>query len=162
MQEHFNFWLEELAQHKGKEFGDEWYRHVLAMHVHHFLRLKEEMESSVLLAQQKKGHTHVDTDNEVAQVMRICRERKLHHFEGGRDLGFHSTDSFATGYTRLGFEGKLAEFVKNSSRVGHNLDEELSFPTNAADPATYLCTPMHYEDGLLVFPSQTETVLDSV
>jgi len=25
MQEHFNLWLEELAQHKGKEFGDTWY-----------------------------------------------------------------------------------------------------------------------------------------
>ena len=25
MQEHFNFWLEELAQHKGKEFSDDWY-----------------------------------------------------------------------------------------------------------------------------------------
>ena len=70
MQEHFNFWLEELAQHKGKEFGDEWYRNVLAMHVHRFLRLKEEIESSVLLARQKKTHTNVETSNEVSVVMR--------------------------------------------------------------------------------------------
>ncbi|KAI0081500.1 hypothetical protein K474DRAFT_1671959 [Panus rudis PR-1116 ss-1] len=33
MQEHFNKWLEEMAQHSGKEFDDVWYRDVLSMHV---------------------------------------------------------------------------------------------------------------------------------
>ncbi|ETW78876.1 hypothetical protein HETIRDRAFT_428657 [Heterobasidion irregulare TC 32-1] len=65
MQEHFNFWLEELTQHKGKEFGDEWYRHMLAMHIYHFLRLKEEMKSSIPLVRQNKGHTHMDIHNKV-------------------------------------------------------------------------------------------------
>ncbi|KAG6907428.1 hypothetical protein DXG01_008893 [Tephrocybe rancida] len=37
MQEHFNFWLEEMAQHKGKEFDEPFYRKVLFMNVHHFL-----------------------------------------------------------------------------------------------------------------------------
>ena len=57
MQEHFNLWLEQLAQYKGKQFDDVWYRFVLAMHVHHFLRLKEEMEKMSALVPRRKGHT---------------------------------------------------------------------------------------------------------
>lgn len=65
MQEHFNFWLEELAQHKGKEFDDEWYREVLSMHVHHFLRLKEEMENVVEIAPHTKKHAEPHLHNEL-------------------------------------------------------------------------------------------------
>src|SRR5882724_11105692 len=50
MQEHFNLWLEELAQHKGNEFGDTWYRDTLSMHVYNFLRLTDEMENHTELA----------------------------------------------------------------------------------------------------------------
>ena len=156
MQEHFNFWLEELAQHKGKEFSDEWYRNVLAMHVHHFLRLKEEMENSVHLKPHTKGHSHVDTSNEVREVMRICRERRLHYFEKGRDLGFHSSDNWATGYIKLGYEGKLADFITASTREASNLDEHLTFPLNTAEASTYMCRPMQYQGGRLVFPQSSE------
>ena len=128
------------------------------MHVHRFLRLKEEMESSVHLARHKKAHTDVETGNELKAVMRLCREHHLHKVEAGRDLGFHSTDHFANGYIKLGYEGKLADFLTNSSRESHNLDEEVPYPTNAADPSTYMCVPMHYEDGRLVYPQPTEPV----
>lgn len=50
IQEHFNFWLEKLAQYKGKKFSNIWYRFVLAMHVHHSLQLKKEFEEIVDLA----------------------------------------------------------------------------------------------------------------
>ena len=54
MQEHHNFWLEELTQHKGKEFSDKWYCDVLSMRMHHFLQLKEEMEANVEITSKKK------------------------------------------------------------------------------------------------------------
>ncbi|KAH6899406.1 hypothetical protein BKA70DRAFT_1437548 [Coprinopsis sp. MPI-PUGE-AT-0042] len=49
LQEHFNFWLEDIVQHKGKDFDDPFYREVVAMNIQHFLKLKDEMEGSVLL-----------------------------------------------------------------------------------------------------------------
>jgi hypothetical protein len=57
LQEHSNFWLKDMAQHKGKEFDDPFYRFVLSMNVHNFLRLKEEMEEVVALKHRTKKHT---------------------------------------------------------------------------------------------------------
>ena len=122
------------------------------MHVHHFLRLKEEMESAVLLASQRKGHSDVDTNNEVAEVIRICREHNLHCFVESRDLGFHSSDSLAAEYIKLGFRGKIQDFLASSTRELRNLDNEIAFPADAADASTYMCAPMCYKNGQLMFP----------
>ncbi|THH05908.1 hypothetical protein EW146_g9775 [Bondarzewia mesenterica] len=92
MQEHFNFWLEELAQHKGKEFDDDWYREVLSMHVHHFIRLTKEMEANVNLKEHRTNHVELHMDNELREVIRLCREHDLHVRRQGRDWGFHVSD----------------------------------------------------------------------
>ena len=78
MQEHFNKHLEELAQHKGKEFGDEWYRDVLSVHVHNFMRLTDEMEEAVDLADRTSHHTDKDIDNELKLVIQISQDHGLH------------------------------------------------------------------------------------
>ncbi|KAI0037571.1 hypothetical protein FA95DRAFT_1461744, partial [Auriscalpium vulgare] len=114
MQEHFNNWLEEHAQHKGKDFDDPWYRNVLSMHVHQFLRLTEEMEAGVQLEKRRKTHTEPHKDNELREVMRICRQHDLHLRRNGRDFGFHAQNDLAVGYRKLGSEGKLEDYIKTT------------------------------------------------
>ena len=158
MQEHFNFWLEELAQHKGKEFSDEWYRDVLSMHVHHFLRLKEEMEDLVQITRRTKKHSAPHLMNEYTELLRIFREHKLHTHHIGRDLGHHSRDDFTEGYILLGQGGKLQDFITSSMRDSENLEAEIDYPTDAADASTYMRDPMKYVDGQLVIPESSVVI----
>lgn len=95
MQERFNLLLEEFAKHEGQEFSNPWYRLVLAMHVHRFLRLKDEMEKMVDLVPRRKAHSEPHLDNEFNEVLRIFREWGIHKFKAGRDLGHHAQDQFA-------------------------------------------------------------------
>ncbi|KAI0040471.1 hypothetical protein FA95DRAFT_1502810 [Auriscalpium vulgare] len=154
MQEHFNFWLEDLAQHKGKEFSDEWYRDVLSMHVFHFLRLKEEMENTVQLVAVSKTHTAPHLDNEYLAALRVHREHDVHRHREGRDLGHHAQDDFAEGTKALGRRGKLAKYIRDSMRSQKNMEEELPEPRDAADASTYMRAPMLYLNGRLVIPAQ--------
>ena len=64
MQEYYNFWLEELAQYKSREFSNTWYRMVLAMHVYHFLHLKEEMETMVDLVPLSRTELRSNSERE--------------------------------------------------------------------------------------------------
>ncbi|KAI0054730.1 hypothetical protein BV25DRAFT_1996352 [Artomyces pyxidatus] len=153
MQEHFNFWLEDLAQHKGKEFSDEWYRDVLSMHVYHFLRLKEEMEATVELAAVSKQHISPHLDNEFLAALRVCREYDMHTYHEGRDYGHHSQDNFTAGVKLLGRKGKLAAYIDDTIRGRGNATEVLVEPKDAADASTYMRPPMQYVDGRLVIPS---------
>ncbi|KAA1474511.1 hypothetical protein DENSPDRAFT_781882 [Dentipellis sp. KUC8613] len=152
MQEHFNFWLEDLAQHKGKEFDDDWYREVLSMHVHHFLHLKEEMEDLVQIAPRTKKHSAPHLMNEYIEALRICRENELHTHHEGRDFGHHSLDDYSRGFESLGLGGKLNDFIVSSTRDWDNEDAEITLPVDAADASTYMHAPMTYIDGQLVIP----------
>lgn len=49
MQELFNFWLEDIAEHKGNEFEEPYYRETVSPNVDGFLELKDEMEDNVAL-----------------------------------------------------------------------------------------------------------------
>jgi hypothetical protein len=53
MQEHYNRWLEDMVSKRGGEFDDEFYRH---SNVHHFLRIKEVIESGFKLESRSKTH----------------------------------------------------------------------------------------------------------
>ncbi|KDQ08758.1 hypothetical protein BOTBODRAFT_77208, partial [Botryobasidium botryosum FD-172 SS1] len=110
MQEHFNFWLEELAQHKGHEFDEAYYREVIAPAVHHFLRLKEEREASVGLTRRTKSHGAPSLTNEYKRLLQIYKERNLHRFCAGREMGHVAKDNFAEGFKKLS-AGKLQKFV---------------------------------------------------
>ena len=153
MQEHFNFWLEELAQHKGKEFDDEWYREVLSMHVHDFLRLKEELENVVEIKPRTKKHSEPHLDNELREAMRVFREHNLHSHHRGRDLGHHVADSRAKGVSILR-DGKVADFVQTS--MHHRDNEDVTICPDfdhIAEAETYRCQPIHYENGSLQIPT---------
>ena len=101
MQEHFNFWLEDLAQHKGKEFDDRFYRNVLSMHVDRFLQIKEEMEELVSLKMRGKKHGEAHKDNEMRQATIFLRKHEVNWRRPGRHNGFVAEDDFAKGaYTQ--------------------------------------------------------------
>lgn len=70
MQEHFNFWLEDMAQHKGKEFEEPFYQWVLSMNVHHFLHMMDKMENVVFLKAQTKKHSAPHLNNELKEIMK--------------------------------------------------------------------------------------------
>lgn len=114
MQEHFNFWLEVLVQHKGKEFDDKFYREVISPNVHHFLRLKEEMEEAVDLHSRTKKHSAPHLDKELRAGMDFLRREEVHRYRPGRNEGFEAQDDFARGIAELE-GGKLANFVTRTT-----------------------------------------------
>jgi hypothetical protein len=77
MQEHFNFWLEDMAQHKGKGFEEPFYRWVLSVNVHHFLHLKDEMENIVFLKARTKKHSAPHLNNELKAIMSHLRDAEV-------------------------------------------------------------------------------------
>ena len=108
-------------QYKGKDFDDKFYRDVLSMHVNDFLRLIQKMESDVSLTAQWKMHTAPHINNELCEVMRICREHDLHQHHTSHDLGFHSSDHFADGVAQLSAIGKVDELIAKTMDEWNNV-----------------------------------------
>ena len=114
MQEHFNFWLEDLAQHKGKQFDDVFYREVLSMNVNNFLNLKDEMEENVTLKRRSKSHGETSLDNELRVVMNNFREEEVDSFRPGRNVAPVDRDDLTEG-TKTLRGGKVRDFVSKST-----------------------------------------------
>ncbi|KAF6745112.1 hypothetical protein DFP72DRAFT_824802 [Ephemerocybe angulata] len=114
LQEHFNFWLEEIVQHKGKEFSDDFYRNVVAMNIHHFLRLKDEMEQAVLLKARSKRHSEPHLNNELNALLKDMRHEEINKYREGRTYGYAATNDFGAGLDILA-GGKLDSFVARTT-----------------------------------------------
>lgn len=138
LQEHNNKFMEELAQLKGKEFDDPWFRDVISRHVHHFLYIIEEMEANVSLKSRTRKHKEPHLDNELREVMRICRDHDLHRHRASRDFGFHAEDDFGTGYKVLDHDGKLQVYARKGTKEVENREVELGFPGAGDHVAHYL------------------------
>lgn len=159
MQERYNYWLEELAQYKGKEFGDTFYRFVLSMHVHHFLHLNSEFEEMVELAPRRHHHSEPHLKNELKELLGIFRDKKLHRLHKGRDFGHHMVDDFEVGLNRLK-KGKLSDFIEESTRARELLERVTDTDTlQGVDPTTYLCKPIYYQEGRLYLPPREDVSL---
>jgi hypothetical protein len=114
MQEHCNFWLEHMAQHKGKEFDDAFYRDVVSANVLWFLRVKDEMEDAVSLQRRSKKHTEVKLQNELRATMDLLRKNKVNKRVPGRTWGHQAEDDFSKGLAALK-SGKLDEFIARTT-----------------------------------------------
>jgi hypothetical protein len=110
MQEHFNFWLEKMAQHKGKDFDDPFYRDVISASVLWFLRLKDEMEENVSLHPRSKKHTEGKLIAELRAAKSWLRQHEIHKRRPGRSYGWEAQDDFSLGYEALQ-GGKLKDFL---------------------------------------------------
>lgn len=118
MQEHFNFWLEEMVQHKGKEFDEPFYRYLLSMNVHHFLRLKEEMEEVVSLKARGKKHGEAHQRHELKVMMDRLRGAQVHRYRPGRSYGFEAVDDLGRGLEMLK-KDKIKNFIaRTTAHIG--------------------------------------------
>jgi hypothetical protein len=122
MQEHYNRWLEDMVQKKGGQFDNKFYRSTLAPNVHHFLRIKEEIESAFDLKARSKAHTSPHLRDEFQQLLRMHREDELHLFCSKRSMGHAAVNRFDRGYKRLE-EGRLDDFLKKSTAYADILDD---------------------------------------
>jgi hypothetical protein len=136
MQEHWNFWLEELAQHKGAEFSNPFYRDVVAMNVQHFLQLKEEMEESVGLTRRSKTHGEPHLRAEYQILLQLYRKTQLHLFRSGRSYGYVSRDDYSEGYEKLSSGDTIPNFITATTRamdvLGVNAEKQQEVPCRAA------------------------------
>jgi hypothetical protein len=107
----------DLAQHKGKEFDEPFYRQVISPNVIEFLGLKDEMEDVVALKRRSKVHGAVGTDNELNAAMKKLRDEEVNRFRKGRthdaNLKGHM-DDFTQGFEALK-KTKVKDFITKSS-----------------------------------------------
>ncbi|KAI0311082.1 hypothetical protein OF83DRAFT_1069420 [Amylostereum chailletii] len=113
MQEHHNFWLEDMAQHKGHEFDDDVYRKVLSICVREFLNLKDVWEDNVELEERTKAHSAPHTNNELRAGMKFLHMHKVHVRVPGRSEGFFAKDDFAAGVEIL--HTKINSFITRTT-----------------------------------------------
>ncbi|EGO30787.1 hypothetical protein SERLADRAFT_404803 [Serpula lacrymans var. lacrymans S7.9] len=116
LQEHSNFWLEEIVQHKRKEFDDPYYCWVISMHVLFFLHLKEEMEGMVLLQPWTKSHGTRGDKNELQVIMKKLWKEEVHRRRPGQDLGFLAQDDFDVGLDLMQ-NGKLQNLITRTTQI---------------------------------------------
>ncbi|KAF8054715.1 hypothetical protein FPV67DRAFT_1657784 [Lyophyllum atratum] len=113
MQEHYNRWLEDMAEKMGGEFDDKFYRHTLSPNVQHFLRIKEEIESAFELNSRSKTNGSAHLRDEFQSLLRMYREDELHRFRSARSMGHAAVNTFNLGYERLE-GGRIKSFLKQS------------------------------------------------
>ncbi|KAI0312034.1 hypothetical protein OF83DRAFT_1067874, partial [Amylostereum chailletii] len=148
MQEHFNFWLEELAQHKGLEFDSDFYRNVISMHIHQFLVLIQELEENVKLAARTTTHGMPPNDNEIREVIRIADANDLHRRREGRSYGFLAQDDYSEGYRLMGKKNKLGDYIAKTMEEWDNKHVQIPMPEGYKDMSTYMHVPISVdEDG---------------
>ncbi|KAJ7743227.1 hypothetical protein DFH07DRAFT_869910 [Mycena maculata] len=121
-QEHYNKWLEEMVQKHGGEFDDPFYRQTISPNVHHFLQIKKEMQTAFGFHHRGTTHTSPHLRDELNLLLTAFKEQEVHLFRSGRSLGHAAVNQFARGYRRLE-DGKLADFLVNSTVVGNVLEE---------------------------------------
>ncbi|KAJ7738954.1 hypothetical protein B0H16DRAFT_1694642 [Mycena metata] len=96
LQEHYNRWLEDMVQKHGAEFDDEFYRKMISLNVHYFLRIKEEITEGFNLKSRGKTHTSRDVRDEVKLLMALFKEEEVHLFREGRSMGHAAPPSTPT------------------------------------------------------------------
>ncbi|KAF8212894.1 hypothetical protein K438DRAFT_2167933 [Mycena galopus ATCC 62051] len=121
-QEHYNKWLEAMAPKHGGEFDDPFYRQTISPNVHHFLEIKEEIETAFGFQHRGQTHTSPHLRSELHLLLTAFQEEEVHLFRSGRSLRHAAVNQFARGSRRL-HEGKLEEFLRRSTVHGSFLEE---------------------------------------
>ncbi|KAJ7934308.1 hypothetical protein B0H13DRAFT_2491607 [Mycena leptocephala] len=121
-QEHYNKWLEDMIQKHGGEFDNQFYRQTISPNVHHFLQIKEEVQTAFSFEHRGKTHTSPHLHDELHLLLTAFKEEEVHLFRSGRSLGHAAVNQFARGWRRLE-EEKLASFMAKSTALGDFLKE---------------------------------------
>ncbi|KAJ7934725.1 hypothetical protein B0H13DRAFT_1700476 [Mycena leptocephala] len=112
-QEWYNRWLEDMVSRRGGDFDDKFYRQTISPNVHHFLKIKEDIESAFDLKRRSKSHTSPHLRDETKVLLQLYKEEELHLFRPGRSMGHAAVNRFDRGLQRLD-AGKLDEFKARS------------------------------------------------
>lgn len=136
MQEHHNFLLEDFAQHKGKEFGDDLYRRIISLCIRDFPKLKEKMEGSVGLQGRTKRHGAQPLDTELKNARELLRSNNVAIRRPGRKGSFRAPDHFEAGWAVV--EQRIPEFLHRTTMsrnvfAGDPATTQLTSPAPAAD-----------------------------
>ncbi|KAJ6572387.1 hypothetical protein DFH09DRAFT_1277375 [Mycena vulgaris] len=121
-QEHYNLWLQQMRKKHGGEFGDPFYRQTISPNVHHFLQIKEEVETAFDLKCRGQTHTSPHQRDELKLLLKLFKDEEVHLFRCGRSLGHAAVNQFARGWRRLE-EEKMAAFLTKSTVLGDFLKE---------------------------------------
>ncbi|KAJ7796096.1 hypothetical protein B0H14DRAFT_2390994 [Mycena olivaceomarginata] len=121
-QEHYNKWTEYMMKKHGGEFDEPFYRQTISPNVHHFLLIKEEVETSFDFQSRGQTHTSPSLSDELGLLLRAFKEEEVHLFRSGRSLGHAAVNQFARGWRRLD-EEKLDTFLTKSTVHGDFLQE---------------------------------------
>ncbi|KAJ6601765.1 hypothetical protein DFH09DRAFT_900277, partial [Mycena vulgaris] len=116
-QEHYNKWLEDMIQRHGGELHNQFYRQTISPNVHHFLQIKEEVETAFSLEHRGKTHTSPHLRSELKLLLATFKEEEVHLFRSGRSLGHAAANQFARGWRRLD-DNKLDDFLTKSTVLG--------------------------------------------
>ncbi|KAK6996062.1 hypothetical protein R3P38DRAFT_3329624 [Favolaschia claudopus] len=152
MKEDYNKRLEEMVQHKGGDFNDDFYRRTLAPNVMEFLRMKVNIESAFELIHRGKTHGAPHLRNEFQQLLRMHKEDELHLFQSGRTLGHASINYFARGYEKLE-DGRIQKFIHDSTAYSDITKDVLSgeehdfWDVNMQDRVTAMLAAHDAEDA---------------
>ncbi|KAJ7687510.1 hypothetical protein B0H17DRAFT_1300716 [Mycena rosella] len=119
-QEHYNKWLEDMIQKHGGEFDSKFYRQTISPNVHHFLQIKEEVETAFELEPRGKTHTSPGVQSELHLLLTVFKEEEVHVFRSRRSMGHAAVNQFARGWRRLE-EGKMEDFLTKSTVLGDSL-----------------------------------------
>ncbi|KAJ7660455.1 hypothetical protein B0H17DRAFT_954170, partial [Mycena rosella] len=105
------------ADFHGGEFDSKFYRQTISPNVHHFLQIKEEVETAFELEPRGKTHTSPGVQSELHLLLTVFKEEEVHVFCSGRSMGHAAVNQFARGWRRLE-EGKMEDFLTKSTVPG--------------------------------------------
>lgn len=110
LREHHNLHTEELVQHKGLEYGDEFVRSAISPNIHDLKQLRDEMEKRLGLKLQSKAHTSAPRGDAIKTLLKIYAEKELHAHRAGRTYGRLTDDEERLGYDKLD-SGRLKKYI---------------------------------------------------
>ncbi|KAJ7023352.1 hypothetical protein C8F04DRAFT_1048051 [Mycena alexandri] len=83
-QEHYNKWLEDMIKKHGGEFDNKFYRQTISPNVHHFLQMKQEVETAFDFRPRGQTHTSPHLRPELQLLLTAFKEEEVHLFRSGR------------------------------------------------------------------------------
>lgn len=107
-----------MAQRSDVDFGDEFFRKIIALNIRHLLDASNHLRNAVGLADRSQSHRPKNQEIAMNELQRRFKQQKTHIFQPGRALAFRAADDFTTGYLSLAAnnEQRLRDFVERTSR----------------------------------------------
>ncbi|KAJ6461451.1 hypothetical protein C8R45DRAFT_842148 [Mycena sanguinolenta] len=139
-QEHYNKWHEHMMKKHGGEFDDPFYRQTISPNVHHFLQIKQEVESAFDFKHRGQTHTSPPLRDELQLLMKMFKDEEVHLFRARRSLGHAAVNQFARGWLRLD-EEKLGTFLTKSTILGDFLQQVRTLDVEDDDMRTVSPAP---------------------